>query len=851
MLRRPPIVGRGSSQQQKKLFLAFAFILLPWLQLTNAQHAAQSVIPQRPAGTDPAHWETAVVDTGAATIETPSSGDRKRSTLQDQPIHQEKQQQQARRSSKKNPPTNNNKKQSRTHHILIPDDASAIATLAPAKSVRAPSPLRHQRLSSVSVSGLASPHHARSLEDWKVEDFVLLATVDGDLFANDRKTGKQLWHLQVDQHMVETIHHRANSSSLEDDFSPVDHYIWAIEPNRDGGVYVWVPEPGARPRATGFTMKELVEVLSPYAGREPDVIYVGAKDTTIVTLDAATGRVLKWFGTGSSHVNEADSCLKPNALYDTGAEECSTTGTITLGRTEYTVSIKREDGKPIATLKYAEWTPNNRDKDLFHQYHVSMDNRYMTTRHDGKVYAFDYKRSDSKAPSPLFSQQFNVPVARVFDVCRPGDAAPESNPDLVLLSQPTMPVRDDTISNSIFLNRTETGGWYALSGREYPLIDKAPLAKVSLPESWGRTNSWDSLTDAKLSNLVGTHPLGAVHETGQQFPTLPEGTITGHTEDPDNQSMLQANAGAEEEESTIVDKVKNIPQNAANSVKDFVSNPVLIIFLIGFLLYNRKSFARAYQMYVNGSSPKDALLYLYPGAALDGKEIPQDDDSSESVVKRLPKPDIEEILAEAKSNETENKALDQSINKDDVGKQQPDIESAARTDTNIKPAESPSKTGADEDKSSEAADTSGTAQGAGPEGKKKKEKKAHRGRRGGVKHRKGRHRDNSQSRDDDLPDATVEEAVSNAKKLGDRPVWEPDVMTVANDMQAVSGPIIRMGDIEVDLEQQLGTGSNGTLVFAGNFDGREVAVKRMLIQFYDIASQETRLLRESDDHPNG
>jgi serine/threonine-protein kinase/endoribonuclease IRE1 len=80
---------------------------------------------------------------------------------------------------------------------------------------------------------------------------------------------------------------------------------------------------------------------------------------------------------------------------------------------------------------------------------------------------------------------------------------------------------------------------------------------------------------------------------------------------------------------------------------------------------------------------------------------------------------------------------------------------------------------------------------------------------------------------------------------------EPDVKTVTKDMQAVTGSIIKMGNIEVDTDYQLGTGSNGTLVFAGRYDGREVAVKRMLIQFYDIASQETKLLRESDDHPNG
>jgi serine/threonine-protein kinase/endoribonuclease IRE1 len=41
------------------------------------------------------------------------------------------------------------------------------------------------------------------------------------------------------------------------------------------------------------------------------------------------------------------------------------------------------------------------------------------------------------------------------------------------------------------------------------------------------------------------------------------------------------------------------------------------------------------------------------------------------------------------------------------------------------------------------------------------------------------------------------------------------------------------------------------VVFAGKWDGRDVAIKRMLIQFNEIASQETKLLRESDDHPNG
>lgn len=48
----------------------------------------------------------------------------------------------------------------------------------------------------------------------------------------------------------------------------------------------------------------------------------------------------------------------------------------------------------------------------------------------------------------------------------------------------------------------------------------------------------------------------------------------------------------------------------------------------------------------------------------------------------------------------------------------------------------------------------------------------------------------------------------------------------------------------------LGRGSQGTLVFKGRFEDRDVAVKRMLLDFYDVASQEVDILRESDDHPN-
>ncbi|KAJ3175574.1 bifunctional endoribonuclease/protein kinase ire1 [Geranomyces variabilis] len=48
----------------------------------------------------------------------------------------------------------------------------------------------------------------------------------------------------------------------------------------------------------------------------------------------------------------------------------------------------------------------------------------------------------------------------------------------------------------------------------------------------------------------------------------------------------------------------------------------------------------------------------------------------------------------------------------------------------------------------------------------------------------------------------------------------------------------------------LGYGSHGTVVYKGTFEGRDVAVKRLLLDFYDVADHEVSMLQESDDHPN-
>uniref|UniRef100_A0A0W0FF95 non-specific serine/threonine protein kinase n=1 Tax=Moniliophthora roreri TaxID=221103 RepID=A0A0W0FF95_MONRR len=69
-------------------------------------------------------------------------------------------------------------------------------------------------------------------------------------------------------------------------------------------------------------------------------------------------------------------------------------------------------------------------------------------------------------------------------------------------------------------------------------------------------------------------------------------------------------------------------------------------------------------------------------------------------------------------------------------------------------------------------------------------------------------------------------------------------MIVVPPTPAVTQPSLIVSD------SILGFGSHGTVVFRGDLQGRQVAVKRLLRSFVTLASREVSILQESDDHPN-
>lgn len=62
--------------------------------------------------------------------------------------------------------------------------------------------------------------------------------------------------------------------------------------------------------------------------------------------------------------------------------------------------------------------------------------------------------------------------------------------------------------------------------------------------------------------------------------------------------------------------------------------------------------------------------------------------------------------------------------------------------------------------------------------------------------------------------------------------------------------LVEVGKITFDPQKVLGKGCEGTFVFKGTFEKREVAVKRLLPDCFTLADREVALLRESDTHEN-
>ncbi|KAJ5675390.1 Serine/threonine-protein kinase ppk4 [Penicillium macrosclerotiorum] len=702
--------------------------------------------------------------------------------------------------------------------IVKSNDASALATLALAgsgRAVRAP-PVQ----ASSTAAGLASQLHARSLQDWEVEDFVLLATVDGTIHARDRKTGSARWALEVPSSpLVESIYHRANRSSF-DETQPEDDFLWIVEPSQDGSLYIYSPGPDAGLQKLGLTVKQLVDE-TPYSGLDPAVTYTARKETTLYTIDARTGSILRVFSSRGPFT-AGQECRKVDGL-DSDSEECETTsGTLVLGRVEYAVAIQNtETGDPICTLKYSEWAPNNRDMDLQSQYMRTMDQSHIYSMHDGVVLGFDHSRMDR----PRYTQRFQSPVARVFDIVRPANKdTPNTSTPLVLLSQPLQPPDPDygTLDDRdmrVFIDSTNAGGWYALSEETYPLVTgRAPMAQCYDKDFFRRGHSLMSLTPHQQRDaLAGVHSLNGPRST----PSIPRlGSSATELSNDTPREVLRSPS-----ELALPPALRHsaIIRKSWDNALDIVVT--LILLFIGAFIY------------FNSHHIRDLAKQK-----LDIKNIINSNDRGPLSTPGTP---IVGTHPEIGGAATQNRQVPDVTVDVELDRNSPDTESTPRPsrDNSLPPSSTPR---VQIREPSRGPDDAETEEGADPD-KSVKKKRRQRGKRAGKAHRRGKKPDAEGDASDH-----ADRVVNQVNHLSPQPGLEPDIQlkrTVSNEIMEMDG-VIRIGRLEVYTDVVLGHGSHGTVVYRGMFDGRNVAVKRMLMEFYDIASHEVGLLQESDDHHN-
>nr|POE51518.1 serine/threonine-protein kinase ppk4 [Quercus suber] len=671
-------------------------------------------------------------------------------------------------------------------------DERALATLSPAESdpaVRAPPALR-----STSTVGLSSRQPARSLQDWQVEDIILLATVDGKIHARDRTTGAPRWQLETDRPMVETIYHRHNKSTDENGMEQ-DDPLWIVEPSQDGSIYVYAPGAGFGMQKLGYTVKQLAE-LAPYASEgQPAVAYTAEKKTTLYTVDAGTGNILKMFSSSGSITNADQSCRRVNPLELLDEDECETIGTLTLGQTEYIIGIQdRNTGEQISTLKYFEWAPNNRDQDLKNKYTRTMDRKYVYTKHDGTIFGFDLgNHKDWRAvgaSKPIYHEKLSSPVARVFDVVRPADDQ-SSDASLVILPQPVGPSLNEFAeledNESIFVNCTAGGSWYALSESNYPAVtDGATTAKCYAEDFFSVSTL--PMSKKYREKFVGVHQLSPQTQT-------PGTPLIGAPEYPGIDAPPPREIASDSPDNVPSDWRQHMPSVGSALLAIFITLAACVV------LYQQKV--------SSGTENVRAELPNIPVPVETAMTVPTS--SVDEEVPATPKVREQEPAMETIFPVEESTLLEENAHED---------EPLVLTKSNG-PGESP-----DTNAKGEPADTP--------------KKGAHkRGKRSGRKQKE--------------KEAAAAEA--RARKTGQMPqplaiAKPPEVISVADsESPQVSGPL-QINSLIINTDRVIGQGSCGTSVFEGSFEGRDVAVKRMLSQYYELASQEVSFLQQSDDHPN-
>ncbi|KAI5795117.1 hypothetical protein EDC01DRAFT_615089 [Geopyxis carbonaria] len=687
-------------------------------------------------------------------------------------------------------------------------DPKALATVTPGKD-------------DTRSKGLGR-YQQRSLENFEAEDFVLLATVDGSLSAVDRKSGIQRWALTSEEPAVRTIRDKkitVTSEGMVGEGNKVaipdldDLVEWIVGPTEDGQLFFYTAEEGGRLEKLGVTVKDIIH-NTPYRPPGDDKVYNGGKNTTTYAINARTGIVQRVFSTGgvsSGLVTINNKKCKSSKGFDDECDSGEADKIIMIGRTEYTISIQNwRTGELLWTIKYNEWSPNNSDMDLRQQHQLPIDNRYIYSTHDGQIIGFkDDGSADEKRPR--FKQYLQSPAIRVFDVVKPVTEDSDYE-DLLILPQPPLrpSLRDPKHVDRTFVGCVGESNWYAMSEEDFPYVtDMASDAKC-----YNKAFQWHQTTPKeRQSSLVGVHK---IHHGGSEYyhPALPA--------PPSYESMKSSSRP--NSPSIISDGIT--PDNPWESRLVLTIGAAVLLVLVA--IAPKAGFSTHLKSVFSLKTVGEELKYL--------PKMPSPPVASDTSIENLSSPVLHsaegtvEIIQTDELNSVEMIEIAQegTANLQSVVKS-----TAVRFEEPLKPESLPetipaiSETNADK------------LTPATPE-----KKKHPRGRRG-----RGRGKKGNNSVDKAALGKNEEEGqVFNEPTSGDNK--NVTIVSTGDVEEHPPGAPFVLNSLEIFEDDVIGAGSQGTTVHTGKWEGKLVAVKRILTTYADVAMKEVQTLQDADYHEN-
>ncbi|KAI9356041.1 hypothetical protein BD770DRAFT_444299 [Pilaira anomala] len=572
------------------------------------------------------------------------------------------------------------------------------------------------------------------------------------------------------------------------------YYI--IEPQDGGSLYIYGD--GRPLEKLPFSVKEIVN-NSPF--RTPDgTTYIGRKNTLMIEIDPRNGKILQQID-----LNKADNQYRMATQYPPR--------TIFLGRNEYKVAIY-DNNKKWWNVTYSEYIPNKFDWDV--PTNTVPSDIYVAPDATLAITGINVRNGEL-----IWSRDLPHPVVSVFDVYRREDYT-------IALSKQIPPkslTKGDVGDLLSLMSRkngitsayvgVHEGSLYALSTKNYPLVQISPWASMYTGRKPGDT-----------SQLIGGSTTSDANATGFEWTQKPhEMCCHGceyHIDCMIGQHVVQSVVDDIVEEDHVFRYKLSLPSSATASTSSSSGNSLpTTIPLYHHHLENMKDyeeqktgffhdgFGKFWKSYVLVSS---VIVYCYRDHIITFYEVKVLPKWKKMLKKRAKAKKTKARIEAAARAEREKIRRERADSITSIGSFDADRYIKEKIDEQIYEKEQERKRLRDAEEAIER--------------QKKAEEEAK---------------------------AKAEKLIlaAAAKEEEERLKASTQVIAVKKstglDLESFKQSKSRVLEIS---DSVLGYGSHGTVVYKGNFDGRQVAVKRLLLDFYDVALKEVKLLQESDDHPN-